>query len=360
MSNIDYAYLSAGTSNVLNGGGGSGDALLSYFGKVNYAFNDRYLLSATVRRDGSSKFGANNRYAVFPAASVGWRISEENFMKGISFISDLKLRYGYGQTGNQNIANNAIYSLYSSIYGNAQPFSGDSGSAYDITGKGTGTLPSGFTSTQTGNPNLKWETTTQSNFGIDFGLFNNKLIGSFDYYSKNTTNILISPPYLAVLGEGGNQYLNGASEQNRGLEAIVTYNGQVNRDLSFSLTGNISGYRNKITALPQDVLTGYPGNGTTDNVLGRSVNSEYGYVVQDIFSSAAEVTNSAAQSGKGLGRIRYKDLNGDGVIDDKDRTFLGTSDPNFSYGLNTSIDYKQFFVKLLLPGCAGWFGLQLL
>ena len=134
----------------------------------------------------------------------------------------MKLRYGYGQTGNQNIANNATYSLYQSIYSNAAPFNGDSGSAYDINGMGSGTLPSGFTSAQTGNPKLKWETTTQSNFGLDFGLFNNRLSGSVDYYIKNTTNILINPPYLAVLGEGGNEWLNGASMENKGLETILS------------------------------------------------------------------------------------------------------------------------------------------
>jgi TonB-linked SusC/RagA family outer membrane protein len=353
LADLNYAYLSEGTSNVLANGGGSGDALLSYFAKATYAYDDKYLLSATVRRDGSSKFGANNRYATFPAASVGWRLSQEDFIKKFKFIADLKLRYGYGQTGNQNIANNATYSLYQSIYGNAAPFSGDSGSAYAISGQSSGTLPSGFTSTQTGNPNLKWETTTQSNFGLDFGLFGNKLSGSLDYFIKNTTNILISPPYLAVLGEGGNQYLNGASLNNKGFEAILSYNTRVTNDISLNVTGNIAAYRNKVTKLPSDVLTGYPGNGTTQTVLGRSINSEYGYVVQDIFSSAAEVASSATQPGKGLGRIRYQDLNNDGVIDQNDQKFLGTSDPNFTYGLNTAVSYKNLSLSFFFQGVSG-------
>ncbi|WP_419789007.1 SusC/RagA family TonB-linked outer membrane protein [Mucilaginibacter sp. FT3.2] len=353
LSNIDYAYLSAGTTNVLAGGGGAGDALLSYFAKATYSYNDKYLFSATVRRDGSSKFGADNRYAVFPAGSFGWRISQEDFMKAVPVISDLKFRFGYGQTGNQNIANNATYSLYQSIYGNGQAFNGDSGSAYDLNGKGSGTLPSGFTSTQTGNPKLKWETTTQSNIGLDFGLFNNALTGSFDYFIKNTTNILISPPYLAVLGEGGNEYLNGASLKNNGFEALLSYNGNINRDITISLTGNIAAYRNKVTKLPSDVLTGYPGNGTTQTILGRSINSEYGYVVQGIFTSADEVANSAAQPGKGLGRIRYADLNGDNLIDQNDQKFLGTSDPNFTYGLNTAIGYKDLSLSFFFQGVQG-------
>jgi TonB-linked SusC/RagA family outer membrane protein len=354
LPDINYAYLSEGTSNILVNGAGSGDALLSEFAKVNYSFDDKYLASATVRRDGSSKFGSDNQYAVFPAASVGWRLSQEGFIKdNIPVISDLKLRYGYGQTGNQNIANNATYSLYQSIYSNAAPFNGDSGSAYDINGMGTGTLPSGFTSAQTGNPKLKWETTTQSNFGLDFGLFNNRLSGSMDYYIKNTTNILINPPYLAVLGEGGNEWLNGASMENKGFETILSYNGKISKDVTLNITGNIAEYRNKVTKLPANVLTGYPGNGTTETILGRSINSEYGYVVQGLFTSAAEVANSAAQPGKGLGRIRYEDLNGDGVIDQNDQKFLGTSDPNFTYGLNTSVAYKDLSLTFFFQGVQG-------
>ena len=353
LNDINYAYLSEGTSNFLANGGGSGDALLSYFGKATYSYNDKYLASVTVRRDGSSKFGADNRYAVFPAGSVGWRVSQEDFIKELPFISDLKLRYGYGQTGNQNIDNNATYSLYQSIYGNGAAFSGDGGSAYDINGKGSGTLPSGFTATQTGNPKLKWETTTQSNFGMDFGLFNNVFTGSLDYFIKNTTDILIRPPYLAVLGEGGYEYLNGASMKNTGFEALLSYNGKISRDFNLNLTGNIAAYRNKVTYLPSDVLTGYPGNGTTQTVLGRSINSEYGYVAQGIFSSAAEVTNSAAQPGKGLGRIRYADLDGNGVIDQNDQKFLGTSDPNFTYGLNTAVGYKNLTLTFFFQGVQG-------
>ena len=257
----------------------------SYFGKATYSYDDKYLASATIRRDGSSRFGQDNRYAYFPAGSVGWRVSQEEFIKdNVPVISDLKLRYGWGQTGNQNIPGSyPTYSLYQSIYGNAAAFSGDSGSAYDLNGKGSGTLPSGFTSIQTGNPQLKWETTTQSNFGLDFGLFNNRFTGSFDYFIKNTTNILIDPPYLAVLGEGGSEYLNGASMENKGFETLLSYSGNISHDVSFNVTGNIAAYRNKVTKLPSDVLTGYPGNGTTQTILGRSINSEYGYVVQGIF-----------------------------------------------------------------------------
>jgi TonB-linked SusC/RagA family outer membrane protein len=354
LSNIDYAYLSAGTSNFAVAGAGSSDALLSYFTKENYSYDDKYLASFTLRRDGSSKFGEDNRYAYFPAGSIGWRISQEDFIKdNVPVISDLKLRYGLGQTGNQNIGVNGIYSLYQSIYGNRGAFNGDGGSAYDINGAGSGTLPSGFTSVQTGNPQLKWETTTQSNFGMDFGLFNGKLSGSVDYYIKKTTDILITPPYLAVLGEGGNETYNGASMQDKGLEIQLNYNGRINHDITFDLAGNIAGYRNKVLSLPADVLNAYAGNGTTETVLGRDINSEYGYVVQGIFQNQAQVNNSAAQPGKGVGRLQYEDLNHDGVINNNDETFIGNPDPNFIYGLNTSVGYKAFNLTFFFQGSQG-------
>jgi TonB-linked SusC/RagA family outer membrane protein len=354
LPDINYAYLSAATSNFQVAGAGSSDALLSYFGKVNYAYNDRYLLSATLRDDGSSQFGPNNRYGLFPAVSGGWRISQEPFFqKKLSVISDLKLRYGWGQTGNQNIPDNATYKLYQSIYGNDLTFSPGVGTAYNISGSGTGPLPSGFTPIQQANPNLKWETTTQSNFGLDFGIFNNKLTGSVDYFIKKTTDILINPPYLAVLGLGGNTWYNGASLQNKGIEVALGYTSKITHDVTLTLAGNIATYRNKVLTLPSDVLTGYPGNGTTETVLGRSVNSLYGYVVEGIFQNAAEVAAAAKQPGDGVGRLRYADLNGDGVIDNNDQEFLGSTDPNFTYGLNTSVSYKNFDLTFFFQGIQG-------
>jgi len=353
LANYDYAYLSQGTNNIIAYGGGASDALLSYFAKANYSFDDKYLLSATIRRDGSSKFGADNRYANFPAVSAGWRISQENFLKNSKVISDLKLRAGWGQTGNQSIANNATYSLYQSIYSNRGAFNGDAGSAYDISGRNTGTLPSGFTSIQTGNPNLKWETTTQTNIGIDFGFMNNKLTGAIDVWNKNTTDILINPPYLAVLGEGGNQWYNGASENIKGGEFLLAYKDNIGKDLTLNVTGNVALFRAKITNLPKAAINGYPGNGTTQTIIGRSPASQFGYVVQGIFQDQKEVDAAAAQPGRGVGRLRYKDVNGDGVINPADMTFIGNGDPKFTYGLNTAIGYKGFTLSFFFQGLSG-------
>lgn len=353
IQDINYAYLDAGSSNILNGGNGGAYSLLSYFGKANYTFNDKYIASVTIRRDGSSRFGANNRYGTFPAASLGWRLSQEEFIKKLPFISDLKLRYGYGQTGNQTIGNYSTYSLYSAIYGTDPTFNADRGTAYDITGSGSGTLPSGFVKIQQGNNSLKWESTKESNFGLDFGLFDQEVTGSVDYFIKNTTGILITPGYLAVIGEGGTQTFNGGSMQNKGVEAIVTYEGKITKDLNFTVSGNIATFRNKVTYLPSNVLTAYPGNGTTQTILGHSINSVYGYVADGLFTSQAQVDNSAAQPGKGLGRIRYKDLNGDGKIDNNDRTYISSGNPDFTYGLNFNLTYKNFDLALFFQGVQG-------
>ena len=353
LENIDYAYLDAGSTNKDNGGSGTGYALLSYFGKVNYSYDNKYLASATIRRDGSSRFGKEFRYGSFPAFSLGWRVSQEDFMKDQHVFSDLKLRYGWGKSGNQEIANNATYNLYSAIYGIDPTWDFDRGSAYDITGAGSGQLPSGFTLLQQSNDSLKWESTRESNFGVDFGLFHNKLTGSVDYFIKKTSDILISPGYLAVVGEGGNYWFNGASMQNKGIEVLLSYNGNLTKDLSFTVTGNFSSYRNKVTSLPSQVLTSYPGNGTDKTILGRSINSTFGYVSDGLFTTQAEVDNAPDQVGKGLGRIRYKDLNGDKVIDDRDRDFIADGNPKFLYGLNFEFAYKNFDLSFFLQGVQG-------
>lgn len=354
LENIDYAYVDAGTTQKDNGGSGSGYTLLSYFGKVNYAYDNKYLASVTLRRDGSSRFGKENRFGTFPAFSLGWRISEEGAVKSaLPFISDLKLRAGWGRSGNQEIVNNATYTLYSAIYGIDPTWDFDSGSAYDLNGSGTGQLPSGYTLTRQGNTALKWESTKEMNLGIDFGLLDNHISGSVDYFIKKTSDILINPAYLAVIGEGGSRYVNGASMENKGLEAFVTYSGDIAPGLTLTMTGNVATYRNKITYLPDEVLTSYPGNGQDKTILGRSINSTFGYVADGIFQSQQEVDQHANQIGKGIGRIRYKDLNGDKEINDKDRDYIGKGDPDFTYGLNVSLEYKHFDLSFFLQGVQG-------
>lgn len=348
----DYMYPDAGTGKSYTGGGATSYSLLSYFGKLEYDFDNKYLFSATLRRDGSSRFGKNNQFGTFPAFSAGWKITEEDyFKKNVKYVSDLKLRAGWGQTGNQEISNTAIYSLYLANYAGGDPTWWTSyGTAYDINGVGSGILNSGFISIQTGNNDLKWETTTQTNIGLDYGFFNQKISGSIDYYFKSTKDILVMPPYLGVVGEGGNQWINGASMENKGWEFSLGYNDKTSWGLKYEINANLSMNKNRITYLPASVKNNYGGNGTTDNILGRPLNSMYGYVADGLFRTEDEVFNSAFQEGKGLGRIRYKDLNNDNVINDKDRTWIGNPNPDYAYGLNISLSYKDFDFSTFFEG----------
>ncbi|MDR2775431.1 MAG: TonB-dependent receptor [Tannerella sp.] len=349
----DYMYLNAGEENRRNGNSATSYALLSYFGKANYSYDNRYLVSATLRYDGSSRFGVNNRYGFFPAFSLGWRISEEDFFKeAFPIVHDMKLRYGLGQTGNQEIGDYASLGLYEALYGSDPTWSPDNGTAYDIYGSGGGSLLSGYRRTQQVNPNLKWETTTQNNIGLDFGFLNRKISGSFDYFMKKTEDILISPPYIATLGEGGNRWVNGATLENKGFEFMLGYNEKTG-DLGISLTGNISRYVNKVVKLPEDVINSYAGNGNDRTILGRPLNSMFGYVADGIFRNQSEVDAHVSQPGKGIGRIRYKNVNGDDRIDDEDRTWLGVSDPDFIYGLNIGLTWKSFDLGMFWNGVVG-------
>lgn len=350
----NYMWPSAGTGEAYATGGSTGYALMSFFGKANYVYDDKYLASVTVRRDGSSRFGKENRFGTFPAFSAGWRVSQEKFMNSLkNIISDLKLRLAWGQTGNQEIDNFANRTLIYSNYIGDTGAGINSGTAYDITGSDGGILPSGYTISQRANDKIKWETTTQSNVGIDFGLFNQNLYGTLEYYIKETSDILISPPYLGAIGEGGSQWVNGASMENKGMEFSLGYRGKTAFGLSYDLNGNISGYRNKVTKLPESVVNNYGGNGTTDNILGHPINSVYGYVADGLFQSQEEVDNYVDQPGKGVGRIRYKNLNDDDVIDENDRTWICNPHPDFEYGLNIYLEYKNFDLTAFFQGVYG-------
>nr|WP_315418970.1 TonB-dependent receptor [uncultured Pedobacter sp.] len=342
LEDPDYLYLDAGTGIKDNSGSGAKNVLMSYIGRANYSYMDRYLLSATIRRDGSSRFGANNKYGWFPAFSGAWRISEESFVKNnTSIVDDLKLHAGWGKTGNQEINNNAIYNIYLSNYNIT---------SYDINGNKSGVLPSGFYLSQNANPNLRWEATEMSNVALDFSLWKQKLYGSVGYYIKKTTGILLLPPYIGVLGEGGNTYVNGASMENRGLELSLGHKSRLTDDLSIDVNGNFDMVRNKVTYLPPAVVNAYGGDGKGQNILGRTFGSFFGYVADGLFRTQAEVDNHAAQPNKGLGRIRYADLNHDGIIDVNDRTWIGNPLPKYTYGFNANINYKNFDFSFLLQG----------
>lgn len=348
----DYMWPDLGTGTSNGSGTATAYSLMSFFGKVSYSYDDRYLLSATVRRDGSSRFGANNRWGVFPAFNAGWKISQEAFMENTSeWLTDLKLRFGWGQTGNQNMSNAAIYDIYVSGYGKEDPtWNSVWGTAYDIDGKGSGQLASGFKRVQIQNPDLKWEASTQTNIGLDFALFNNSLYGSAEYYVKKTEDMLYQPGYVAIIGEGGNKWYNGASMENKGFEFSMGYRGRTNFGLQYDVTGNISTNKNKVTYLPESVKNSYGGNGTYDNILGRPIGSMYGYVADGIFKTQDDLDQHVRQDGKAIGRIRYRDVNNDGTINDNDRTWIGDPFPDFSYGLNINLAYKNFDLTVYFQG----------
>lgn len=361
----EFFVLSAGSANGNSFGTANSSRLFSQFGKIEYTFSDKYLASATIRRDGSSRFGSNNRYGIFPAATLGWRISSEPFMANLPQISNLKLRAGAGRVGNQDVGSFASLGLFEPRYGAvASEGAGighvgffdqyrNVGTAYDIYGSNSGNLPSGFVSVQAANPNLRWETTNEFNIGLDFGILNNKLIGAFDYFARKTTDILIRPPVASAVGEGQLQFLNGATKTNKGWELSLSYaGGRRNADFTYNISAAAGHFKDKITVLPEEVRTGYPGN-AEQSIIGHSELSVFGYVTDGLFQNAAEVAAHATQPGAAPGRIRYKDLNGDKKVDALDQKFLGTLLPALEYSLRIELNYKNFDLAIFGSGVAG-------
>jgi len=355
----DYFTLDAGTGNTTVGGKSTGYSLFSQFARFDYNYAGKYLASVTMRRDGSSRFGLNNQYGIFPAASLGWKIDQEGFMKNNTIFSELKLRVGVGRVGNQEIGESR-FALYDTRYGKTQDEITrgfweqymNIGTAYSLSGANTGSLPSGFVQTQAENANLKWETTDEINAGLDFAILNDKISGSFDYFTRRTTGILITPPVAGALGEGQSKTINGASKSNRGWEFLVTYHGQQSGDFNYNVTLNFSHFRDKITNLPEKVRPAYPGN-LQNTILGHSQFDIFGYKTNGLFQSQAEVDAAPTQIGAGPGRIRYVDTNNDGKINADDQTWIGTTLPALEYGARIDLTYKKFDLSLFGSGVAG-------
>lgn len=356
----DYFTLSAGTGNTTVTGGSTGNRLFSQFGRIDYGFSDKYLAAFTIRRDGSSRFGADNQYGIFPAASVGWRIDKEPFMQNSKFVSELKLRAGIGRVGNQQIGDLSRFGLFDTRYGTvlSQLVGGfweqymNIGTAYSLSGANTGTLPSGFVQIRAANPALKWETTGETNVGVDFTLLHNKIYGSFDYFSRKTTGILITPPIASALGEGQTKTVNGASKTNKGWEFVIGYKGDKIGNLQYNVQMNFAHFRDKITELPENVRPGYAGN-LVNTIIGHSQFDIFGYKTDGLFQSQEEVDKAATQIGAGPGRIRYVDIDKNNVINDLDRTWIGTTLPALEYGVRIDLNYKQFDFSLFGSGVAG-------
>ena len=343
LEDIDYMWPNAATGTMRNSGAKVGYRLASFFGKVNYNWDDLLLASFTIRHDGSSRFGKAHRWGTFPAASLGFRFS--NLLKK-KWLDDAKLRLSWGQTGNQAIDNNAQFGLYVVDYGLDRVTS----TAYDIFLQGSGTFPSGYRATQLANPNLKWEAATQYNVGLDYTLFGNSLYGTIDAYIKNVKDMLINPAYLGATGEGGNMWQNGPSLRNWGMEFTLGYRTTLPCGLGLDLNGNLDFFRNKVTYLPS-TTTGAYAHTTKENLVqsGKPYGSIVGYVADGIFQTQEEV-DASGQPNARLGGLKYRDLDGDNKITDADQTWIYDPVPAFSYGLNIALTYKGFDLSMFWQG----------
>ena len=352
----DYMWPDAGVGKAQAYGSGGSYSLISFFGKANYTYDNRYLFSLTVRHDGSSRFGKNNRFATFPSVSAGWRISQEKWMSSASsWLDDLKIRASWGQTGNQDISSTARYTIYVSNYGVNESGGQSYGTSYDITGSNGGsTLPSGFKRNQIGNDDIKWETTTQTNAGLDFSFFKQTFYGSFDWFYKQTKDILVLMDGIGAMGEGSVQWVNAGAMDNMGVELSLGYRNQTPGGFKYDISANISSYKNTVTKLPETIAAKgtFGGNGVK-SVVGHAMGSQVGYIADGIFKSQEEVDNHAVQEGAGVGRIRYRDLNGDGFITEADQDWIYSPVPAVMFGANFYFEYKGFDLTVFFQGVGG-------
>ena len=342
----DYRYLDAVTSGKNVGGTASVYSMISYFGKVNYSYDGRYLASVTVRRDASSRFGKYNNSGIFPSVSLGWRLSKEKFLSSAKgWLDDLKIRAAWGINGNDMIDNSATYSLYRNDVNNG---------GYNIIGDNQN-LTAGTIRTHSGNPYLRWEQTQQTNVGLDAAFLSSRLLFEIDLFNKQTRDMLYEPAYAAVLGEGGYSFQNVAAMNNKGIEFNLSWRDSKD-DFSYEISFNGSLNKNRITELPEQVYyTWGCGNGDNITNVGHPLGSWLGYKTDGLFRTQAEVDDYISRyevqyGAPGVGRLRYVDTNGDNVINAKDRIFMGSDQPKFIGGLNFSANWKGFDLSLFFNG----------
>jgi len=318
--------------------------LFSLFGSANYAYNDRYLLSFNVRRDGSSRFAPANRYGTFFSGSAGWNLHNENWIKNnMSAVSKLRLRASLGQLGNQDIGN--------------YPWASIIGSGYNYVFGATPVSNSGYTTSVRGNENVKWESSTQADAGLDLGLFQDKLSLTVDYYIKTTSDMLIPIPLPLIGGSATTPYVNAGKVQNRGLEVELNYSNHNGR-FKYDINANGATVHNEVLSLANGapIPGGRIDNGVyaTLTTVGQPIGSFYLLQMDGIFQNDADVITSAYQ-GPYIrpGDVKFKDQNKDGVIDEKDRTFLGSAIPKIIYGLTTNLEFHNFDLSVFFQGAYG-------
>ena len=350
LGDMDYYYLNVGTSNISNESSGGAGSLFSLFARADYSFNDRYLASVTIRRDGSSNFGSENKYGAFPAGSIAWRVSEEDFLKNkVSWLNDLKFRAGYGGTGNQRIPVNQYLSRYQQ---------GLLTSAYPLLG-GNGVV-TGVWQNAYANPEIKWESVSSLNLGLDFTLFASAIDGSVDWYNRKTKDMLfpVQLPSTAV-GLGSSPYRNVGTMSNKGVEVNVNYHYGRNNDspFTFDLGVNFSKNVNKLEEIAPGVdqlqYGAFRSLRTSILKKGEPFGSFYGYEQSGIFQSEADIAGSPSYSSARVGGMKFRDIDGDGAITPADRKIIGNPNPDFFYSLNLNASYKNFDIAMFFNGVQG-------
>ncbi|MBI9065558.1 MAG: TonB-dependent receptor, partial [Marinilabiliaceae bacterium] len=335
----NYWYLNLGDeASATNNGKGQKETRKSFLGRVNYAFADKYLVTGTIRRDGSSKFPEDNRNVVFPSVGLGWRMSEEGFMQNLNWLDNLKVRASWGQMGNDAIDPNAF--VYTISSGLDYVF----GSNQDIVNGGT--------IQDVKDPNLQWEVTTETDLGVEFNLLGNKLSGEFDYYKKTTTDALINAPIDAIYGDPDGVFLtNKADVLNKGFEAVLNWNDRINQDFNYNIGFTLSRNKNSIDNVSDGIpiVSGSLNNGqvTTRTEVGQPIGAFWLYQTDGVFNTQEELDGYVNEAGNPIqpdaitGDLKLVDTNGDGIIDEEDRVYCGSYNPKMMIGLNLGFTYKN-------------------
>lgn len=345
----EFWYLDAATEDPTVGGGAWEWTMASYLGRLIYNYNNKYLLTASMRYDGSSKFGSNNKYGYFPSGSLGWKISEENFFIPIKkYINNMKLRVGYGQIGNQEIG---LHAYETSIIGNQNYVFGTNQE-----------MANGSAPFSIGNPDLKWETTQQLSIGLDVFAFENKINLTADYYHKKTKDMLLRTPVAGIFGNVDFPFTNTGEIVNEGVEISLSYRNHFNK-VNYSIGFNVSKVNNIVNSLGnggEEIYSGlFRGSYVSITEVGSPIASFYGFETDGIFQNDYEIEEHINSEGKIIqplaspGDIRFVDQNDDGIIDLDDKTLIGSPLPDFTYGLNFSADYKFIDLTFFFQGVYG-------
>jgi TonB-linked SusC/RagA family outer membrane protein len=325
----NFQYLNyGGTTDQNTGGSASEWGLFSLFSSATYMFDNRYMITGNFRADASSRFATKNQWGYFPSVSVGWKLSDESFMRNVSWISDLKLRASTGKLGNQEIDNYAFLTLLQR-----------SGDQYLIS--------------RYGNPDLKWETTSQQDVGVDVGVLSNRLSFSLDYFVKKTSDILLPISLPSIAGNVSPTIVNAGEVSNKGVELGMNFK-NTGGPFHYSISGNLGTVTNRVEKLHPN-LPNIIGDVYRTEV-GHPLGAFYGYVFDGIYQTQAEINTQlygTVNPSNKPGDIRFKDLNGDGIINDNDRTFIGNPIPKMSYGLNLASDFRRFDVSVFFQGVSG-------